>query len=263
MGRIYAFHGAEHRVGTTMLAQSVAEMIAANSRGTSVLLVSLNNRRSTDYVREEVSPIDDFRARLESGISIDRELISSIGGSGELYMISGPVSELDERSYMPEAVTNLISTAGNQFDVIIEDTGSELDNGLAFGGLRTAGMRFLTLTPSESSVRRYELNRALYAEAGIEFEAIVVNRYSPQEIYDLKYLSDRLKADRRAVYKVADAPYGLRAEMEYRTLLAYGYEKYAEGICALANLILEDAGLPAVSHSRRGRERRRQWISST
>lgn len=44
MSKMYAFHGADNKTGTTMITQSVAEFIADNLKDIKIMMISLHGR---------------------------------------------------------------------------------------------------------------------------------------------------------------------------------------------------------------------------
>ena len=154
MGKVHAFHGAERKSGVTMLSQSVAEYIAKAFPESEVLFVSLSGRSNIQYLQEKMPSIDSYRSRMESGIPLSKEDLQKTTYLDNLYIISGIQQEAEARFYMPELAQRLLSDLRNEFDVIIADTGSELDNGLAVGCLSTAEKIYLLLSQNEADLRR-------------------------------------------------------------------------------------------------------------
>src|SRR5665647_1130568 len=58
MDKLFSFHGIDHKVGVTMIAQSVAELIANERKDLKILLITLNGRKNAGYVKKDIiSPI--------------------------------------------------------------------------------------------------------------------------------------------------------------------------------------------------------------
>ena len=73
MDKFYTFHGADHKVGVTMIAQSVAEIIASERPNMKILLITLSGKKSNDYLKEEIRSIDGYRNKIESKIIEPKE----------------------------------------------------------------------------------------------------------------------------------------------------------------------------------------------
>ena len=255
MGKVHAFHGAERKSGVTMLSQSVAEYIAKAFPESEVLFVSLSGRSNIQYLQEKMPSIDSYRSRMESGIPLSKEDLQKTTYLDNLYIISGLQQEAEARFYMPELAQRLLSDLRNEFDVIIADTGSELDNGLAVGCLSTAEKIYLLLSQNEADLRRYELLMPLYRRMQIEFSGIVVNKFLERDPYSRSYLKKRLDMREKELYFVRMASEARRAEMEYRTLLQME-NGYARDIEAVAAAIAEASGIESKNEKRKSRWKR-------
>jgi cellulose biosynthesis protein BcsQ len=252
MKKLVALHGGDHKTGTTMLAQSLAELIALRKKDMKVLLITLNSRKNAGFVREKVQTIDDYRVQLDSRLLIREEFIQSTRRRNNLHMLAGLVREEEERYYHPETAEYLLKSIEDDFDLIISDTGCSLDNGLAYGGLRMAAQRFLVLNQMESTIRRVEERRSRYQEAGIQFNQIILNQFQEKDPYSVEYLSERLDFPKDRFLLVHQANYSRQAEMEYRTLMEYRDELYREDIRKLANVLLGFMGEEGLSPERKG-----------
>ncbi|MBQ2747699.1 MAG: hypothetical protein IJF28_04430 [Firmicutes bacterium] len=240
---LIAFHGADRKVGVTMIAQSVAECIANYLKTEDVLLVTLNGRQNAQYLREEASPIDNYRAKLESGIMVSKSEIDRVKNMNNLYVISGVKKETEERLYHPETAKKLLLDASSQFSIIIADCGSELDNGLAIGGLMSAEKKFMVLSQNEATLRRYENMKKYYEGLTLDFDSLIINKYSERDPYSLGYLRKRLSCEPEKLYPVALASLGRQAEMEYRTIMNLNEEVFVKDIEKLSFSIIDFAGL--------------------
>lgn len=253
MDKLYAFHGADRKAGVTMVSQSVAEYIAEAAPHARILLLILNGRQNVQYLREDTMPIDAYRSRLESGIRISPEEIKTSEHFGNLFIISGVKKEEETRFYMPGAVKLLLANIGGDFDVIISDTGSELDNGLAIGGLGEAKKTYMILSQNEATVRRYENQAGLYGRIGMDFDGLIINKYTDKDPYSAGYIRERLGLADKSVYTVQLTDAGRTAEMEYRTLKALDSGKYERDIEKIASDIMKDAGIEMRNEKRKSR----------
>ncbi len=252
IGKLVALHGGNHQTGTTMIAQSLAELIALRKPDMRVLLITLNNRKNAGFVREQVRSIDDYRAQLDSRLLIREEFLSATRRRNNLHMLAGLVREEEERYYYPETAEYLLTAVEEDFDLMVSDTGSCLDNGLAYGGLRLTERRLLVLNQMESTVRRIEEQRERYREAGIHFHRFILNRYQEEDPYSVEYLSQRLRIPGEMILTVHLAGYARQAEMEYRSLMEFRDEAYREDIRKIANMLLKEMGEKELAPERKG-----------
>ena len=234
MKGVYVFHGADRKSGVTMLAQSVAEMIAAEATEEKILFVSMCGRKNAQYFREPAESIGFCRSRLESGLPILRSDIGNTSYLRNLSVLCGIQKESEVRSWMPDLAGQMLREFRREFRVVIADTGSELASGLAVGSLAEADETYFVLSQNEAAVHRYEQEMQVYRDAGIQWNGIVLNQYSEQDPYTADYIGKRLKADGEKQYSVRMSAHGRRAEMEYKTLAAIGERRVVKDIQRIA-----------------------------
>ena len=247
MSQIVVFHGAEHRAGCTMAAQSTAELAAKEKKELAVLFAALNGRRSAGYISEKTVCMDEFKIQLKSGIGIDKNALSPSKKISNLYIIAGAEKEEEARGFFPDMADVLVESLSDKFDLIIIDSGSEADNGLALGALRLNGLKYLVMEQAESSVRRYEKMRALYEKLDIKFNKYVLSKYSADDPLTSSYVSARLGLDKSLFLELSYQDGGRAAEMEYRTMLEAGPEKYKSDIAEMANDVMKAMSLEKIS----------------
>lgn len=252
MSRFYVFHGIDHKVGVTMVAQSVAELIAECEKDMKVLFLALNGRLNAEYVREDVRSIDDFKMELDSKIFTVTEFMRKCRQKDNFYMLAGVANEAEERMYFPATVEYLLSELKGKFDVIISDTGSTIDNGLALGALIEADCNYLITTQNESSIARLEKQREIFDRSEISFDNVIVNKFYEKDPYSLAYIRTRLSLDKERVLKIAMADYERQAEMNHCTLMQFNDSDYERDIVNLANEILLDIGGQGIRKRSRG-----------
>jgi MinD-like ATPase involved in chromosome partitioning or flagellar assembly len=253
MDRMFAFHGVDSKVGTTMLAQSVAEMITDQRKELKVILLHLNGRSGTEYVTQVGESIEGIKMYLDNKVLSTRELINSCRRTENFYLLGGVESIGQSRHYFPEAASYLLDSLNEEFDLIIVDTGNDLDNGLAIGALEQIQNRFCILTQQESIIRRYEKSKDFYAQLGFSFAHTVINKYSEQDPYQTEYIARRLGLPLNEVLKVEATGYDRQAEMEYRTMISYHNEGYNRDIVRIANLLLTKCSLEPIDSKRKKR----------
>jgi len=251
MGQVVVFHGIEHKAGCTMIAQSVAELIAKEKKELSVLFVALNGRRSTEYMREKVVTVEDYKIELKCGIGIDKNTLSSNRKTDNLYVIGGIEKEEEVRYFLPSMATSLAESLEESFDLIVIDSGSEIDNGLAFGALKLESLRYLIIEQNESSIKRYEKMREIYGKLEIDFDKYIINKYFESDPFTQKYISSRLLIDSSLFLTVGYSDKGRISEMEYRTLLETSDEKFRTDVLAVANEIMAAMHLEAIQIKRK------------
>ena len=256
INNLFVFHGVDHKVGTTMIAQSVAEIIANENKSLKVLFISLNGRESTEYVREAPISIDSMKMHIDNKIINSAEFLRSCKHSENFYMLAGVSNEIEERYYYPDTSRYLLETVAPEFDIIITDSGNEIDNGLAIGALSISKEIFLVITQQESILRRYERLKGIYDELGINITTYVVNKYYDQDPYTLDYIADRMQIDKQCISRVESTGYSRQAEIDYKTLIEYKNDKYTRDVTEITNRILKKSGYAEIK-----RQRKNKWKS--
>lgn len=250
MSMIFSFHGSDHKNGCTMISQSVAEAIVEYKKDANVMLVFLNGRRSTEFIGGEVISIDDFKNRLDSRMPMDENLLGNCRRNERLYVIGGLRNEMEHRRYFPEDARMLLKEMESRFDIIIADTGSNIDSGLALGALLQGSRNCMILTQNEASIGRYEDRKGIYSKLSLSFDYYLLNKYNVKEPYSLKYITQRLQIPKESLMKVSMGEHGNQAEAEKKTLLEYENDEFSADVVRIASIVARDAGLGEIKTQR-------------
>lgn len=251
---VAAFHGSDHKTGVTMLAQSVCMDICRREPQKSVMFVGMNKRPGCEYIKEDVCSIEDIKLHLDNRTLTSDEIKNMCFVRKNFYMLAGIRNFICERDFFPETAEYLLQTVAPNFDIIICDAGNDPDNGLSVGALRCSGQRYCILSQCESSLREFENRKWIFEKLGIGFDAFVLNKYFNKDPYDKIYISERLSMDLDEFITVRMAGYGRQAEMERQVLSEYRNDAFVSDIAALADVIMEKAGIV-----RRVERKRRLW----
>lgn len=243
MNNIYAFHGADNKVGVTMTALSVSQYIASQREDLDILFLVLSGKQNTEFIGEKTIGIEKFKNRLDSGLPIKKADVGKSKAFKNLYIISGIISELNERYYTPKTAESLIKDLTAQFSLIIVDTGSRADNGLAVGGLACASKKYFVLSQNEAVLRRFESNRGIYNNMKIKFDKLIINKYCDRDPYSANYISKRLSSDIKTLITLNLSELGRKAEREYKTILQFKDSKYMKDIKKLGDVIIPSGQL--------------------
>lgn len=253
MKNIYAFHGCDSKSGVTMLAQSAARRIAEMAPGADVLVLSLCDRQNAQFVRENISDIDYYKDKIKSGVFINKESLRDNRIGENLYLVSGLTAESEKRLYFPEEALQFAEDMSTQFEIVILDTGSELDSGLAIGGLLAAEKRYMVIPQNEAALARYCKTKLLYERINFGFDCYVINRFREKDVLSLDYIKKRCDFGDKKVYVVHDAGDGRRAEYERKTFVELRNGVFEKDINAIAEDILLSAGISPAGSTRKKR----------
>ncbi|MBR0596830.1 hypothetical protein [Sinanaerobacter chloroacetimidivorans] len=248
---LFTFHGSDHKVGTTMLSLSIASAISRYHQNLKILQISMNGRESTEYIREAPVTVDTLKIQIENRMLHEQDFLKICKHNANLYVMAGPSNELEERFYCPEGAAYLLEEISPYFDIVIADSGNEIDNGLAIGALQCSRDIFYIVTQQETSLSRYEKRKDIYDNVGVVFSDLILNKYVEHDFYDAAYVADRMQSEAQNVWKVSASDYAKQAEMEHMTLIDYKNDKFIQDIVELSNCILSKSGLPEIKKQRK------------
>lgn len=256
ISNLITFHGADHKVGTTMVSLSVAKLLAGYHPDMKILFLIMDSKSSHDYLEKRPQKIDSLRMQIEHGMVQQQDWQKFCHYDGNLFILGGPDDELDARYYFPEQIKGFLSEISSSFDLVIADGGNEIDSGLAVGVLEAASHSVLVITQSEVCLRRLERRKPIYEALGVASDHILVNGYDGNDVYDLRDLRNRTEIKEENLWRLAFSPNGKKAEMDQRTIFGYKNDPSIDDFYALANRLLLMVGLPEMNT-----QRKKKWIS--
>ncbi|MBR5228778.1 MAG: hypothetical protein IKV96_02965 [Firmicutes bacterium] len=242
MGNVLAFHGSDRKSGVTMTSLAVCQELVKMHPEKTVLLLCLNSRSGAEYLSEETCSIEDLRLHIVSRTLTAEELKMRCRYKDGFYVVTGLTDSVVGREYLPEMSEYLIGVAKEQFDFVVCDTGSDLDDGLALGAMTGSDKKYMVISQCESGLKGYEQNEWLYEKLGINFDRILINRFFPADPYDIDYISERLGRTKDMFHIIRTAGYCRQAEIDHKSLLEYRNDNYRVDINSLAEYISRQAG---------------------
>ena len=223
--------GADSQVGTTMIAQSLAESMGKEQK---ILLVMASGKTGDDFFenREERS-IDDIKANLLNEQIDRRELGQVLLKEGDIHILPGVRDALSSQYYTENSMKPL-QRAASGFDRMIIDAGDDIRSGLFISSLLLGGRVFLVMTQQEKSLRRFRYMKNKVLEPLRVTPEVILNKY--QNSLSLVSSSDAAKVMGLPwAARIPYSEYGWQAEMERRTLM--GEKKFRESILSLKDHI--------------------------
>lgn len=245
---IITFFGADSKVGTTMIAQSTAELLAKNT-GLKVGLLFLNNNPSNYYIRKKDKlGIDGIKNKLFNNILTSSELVDScLQTAPNLFILTGVEYLLDARQYQPEYIDRLIKLAAERLNIIIIDAGSNIDSGIAIAALNATKYRYLVTTQQENIRKNFErIDRQVLKQLQIDSGSfmLVLNKYvSSNNIYSAAQLAELYKMTLAVHIPNLDL-LGWQAEFDQKSLLDYEQSDYNKQLDNLSRLISFQMNVP-------------------
>ncbi len=219
MKHVIGFFGGDSQVGTTMIAQSLAEFLA--DQGCKVLLILGSGNYGDAYLRNNPGhSIDDLKAGIRSGKVDTEELMQSLQQKKNLWVLPGVRNPLTAK-YFPENTYDVLLKNGKScFDYAIIDGGCDYQLGITISALNYCDSRYFVITQQAKSLARYGLyQRQIFQPLGIEGK-MIINKYVRDPALFLK--ADVLKfCAKDDALQIPYTEYGWQAEMEGTTLLQY------------------------------------------
>ena len=246
MDKVFVYYGVDHKCGTSMICQSVAERIAKEFPELKVLVVHTEGRRGTDFVSGISESMERIRPYLVEGFLDGEEILGKSKLKENLYFIAGEEQLDSASSYHPGMSDLFLSTMRPKFDLIFCDSGSEIEHGLALGSLFVADAIYVVMLQSESALKRFEWLYPLYTKLNVKTACYLVNKYDKDSPYSMRYLQDRLGFSGKQFITVRESLQGKQAEIERCTLNSYNDKAYNNDITNMANAVLKRAGLKSI-----------------
>lgn len=228
MNELLILWGADHKVGTSMLAQSCAEIQARTNEN--VLLLTFSTNPGDDFFKTETHSIEALRSRLSCGL-ITKDNIRSYTQKGNgIYKLNGLINPRSMYGFTPKMAADLINIATRAFDKVIIDCGTGLDNPLALTALKYSRDIIYIFSQQESSVRRFELLEERISELGLVPKKAVINKFLKGDKYSPSYISQRTGIPQSMFKSVSESEFGIQAEADRNTLLYYGDKQFEKDI---------------------------------
>ena len=219
MKKVVGFFGGDAQVGTSMIAQSFAEMLA--SRGKKVLLVLGSGKYGdTAFLTGSEHSLDDVKAAIRSGNIEREELLQNLEKKKGVWVIPGVRNPFLTKYFPENSCQVLLEPVKDDFDYAVIDGGCDYHLGLVISALNVSDCRFYITTQQAKSIARFGFcQKQIFRPLNLPGH-LVVNKY-------MKDPALFLKADVLKFCEAADGgvipyiEYGWQAEMEGSTLLQY------------------------------------------
>jgi len=238
------FFGADSKVGTSMIAHSVAEKLSEN-RDIKVLLAFLDGSPGLDYTRkcEHEQSIDTVRAKIINHILSNNELMGTCLRRDGLYILPGTQSIVYRRYYHPEHIEALMEQLAEAFDVVIVDGGSNIELGMTVGALNSTNHKFLVCTQQRTCLRHFkQIQSQVLSKLEINDFCLIINKYfSNGQLPDRFQLTEEYGAPH--ICSVPYSEFSLQAEIEGRTIHKFHDPGYKEAINQITSIIGESLGV--------------------
>lgn len=230
---IIVFHGADHKCGTSMIAQCIAEKLASDRPDLRVLLAHTESASGDDYSPVLNESIERMMPYIADRVLDIEDTLERAKLSGNLWMIGGIGDVCAAASFHPDMTVYLLESLRRAFDVIICDSGSDVGSGAALGALLSADRLYMVISQSGSALARYRRFSLLYERLGLSIDAFIINRYDAAAVYDKKCICEKLGLDEEPVFTVRMSEHSERAELDSKSLINYRDGAFMKDIARL------------------------------
>lgn len=219
---IIAFQGSEHKVGTTMLSQSLAETVAKKSTSERVLLLLFGTNRGRNFIKNDIGMAylsKSLPSLIEGKFDID-DIYNDCWNEGNLFVYGGVDRRYRLHDFYPEMAKIIIDVAKENFKHVIIDAGATLDFGLTMPAiLNMADKYYYIINQSESSLSEMIDIKTYFKKYLLSPSGYIVNGFDEDDIYTLKYLSSRLDVDINQLTKFPKIDKSLKMEVDKTTFI--------------------------------------------
>lgn len=252
---IITFFGSDSKVGTSQIAQCIAEKIIDKSYAR-VCLVFLDGEAGTDYIDINFrNNIDTIKIKLISGLATVDEIFDIAEKvKDNLYIIEGTKSILYRKEYQPENISYLLNILSLACDLVVVDAGSCIDRAMPITALTSTNHRYLVTTQQANSLRRYLDKKPILDRLSLDDFQVIVNKHMADGSLLTTY--DVAKAyGHPFLSKIEFSKYALQAENDRKALIHYNDKEFNRDFNKLADIIIEQLNL-----SKKETPKKRKWF---
>lgn len=237
---IVVFFGADTKVGTTMIAQTVAEILAKKT-GKKIFLGFMDGVPGADYFKGSFpGNIDEIKLKLLNKVLNISDIQTECKDFGNLFVLEGVKNFLYRREYEMSDVESFLNIVSDNFDAVILDAGCNIELALCLGSLAATKNRYLITTPQKKSLESFKSIHEILDKLLFDSFSLIINKYSPdfEKPHEIagKYNNYSL---------VGLLPFlenGWQAEAEKIPLYNYGDKKYCLKMEQLSIIIASSLG---------------------
>ena len=243
MGRIITFHGVDHKTGVSQAALGTAESLAENYPYLKVLLIHMEGRSGREYAPQIRESLQSIRPYLLDRVMDGQEIGEKAQVKGNLYIVGGDEEPGSSEGYLPDMAEYMLDAFAQVFDVVLCDSGSEVEHAMALGALFSADRLYYVLSQSEICFKRAEWLMPLYQKLDLPQSRFILNHYDKGSPFTAGYSAKRLESDPSEIFCIRASRKGADAEIEGRSLYSYKESVYRRDVDAVAADIVQAFGL--------------------
>lgn len=236
MAQIIGFFGGDSNVGTTMIAQSVAEILTRENMKT--LFIMGSGKAGVEYMEiEGFRTFDCIRSNIISNSLAREDLRQVIFRHRNLYCMGSVDSSFNAFKF-PLNTYDVLKVQLEDFDYIIIDGGCAYNLAMVISALNASDKIFLVLNQQSKTLERFKdsVSRVI-GPLGVEY-SVILNRY----IKDISLLGKKeveVVIGRDVDYVIPFSELGYQADIEKKSLCSH--RKFEKGVMEIAEGITGDS----------------------
>jgi MinD-like ATPase involved in chromosome partitioning or flagellar assembly len=240
--------GADNKVGSTMIAQCLAETAAKKHEGKRFLTISADIAGCEFYAAESGKSLSGLMASVISGTLKGSEIKDNCVRRRDLenlFMLRGTDSYTTRGTFYPGHANMFLNAASDEFDCTVVDIGTNIQTGFAIGFLKHSNFNILVTTQQAHSLSRYNLRKQdIIRTLGVRFGLLALNKYTGLRNLDgISLLEEKYGAEESAAIPYSE--FCWQAEKESASLLSFNDKGFAKGMAALEKSVMLPAGFGA------------------
>lgn len=217
---IITFQGGSSKDGTTMISQSVAELMAKENAGERILYLIFAPNRGRTFISEEFEYLDSDIRRLKKNITADLIYDNCLNQSN-LYIYGGISKRFKVREFMPYMAEGILTAAKKEFKHIIIDAGNTMDFGLSMPKILNMSDRlYYVFSHGKASIDEFIDVKSYFKEYRIEPDGYIVNRFDEGNVLTTVHISEQLNIPEEYLTTLPYIDKAHKAELEKKTFVS-------------------------------------------
>lgn len=231
MKKIIGFFGGDSQVGTTMIAQSMAECLKGCGR--QVLMIKGSGKYGEEFMNGDGRySLDDIKANIISGKVTYEDIEQVMEEYKGISVIPSVRNPLTSKYYPENTYEVMLASVTDDFDYVVIDGGENANLGLMISALNISDCRYFITTQQSKSVHRMlQMKHNVTEPLGLDGQ-LIINKYIRDPALFMRRDIETLYETQGAAV-VPYLEYGWQMEMEGRSLMHF--HKFAKAIEAIAS----------------------------
>ncbi len=243
MGRIISFFGADHKAGVSQTALAAAESLAENYPYLKVLLLHMEGRSGREYVQNLREDLEGIRPYLLDRVLDGEEAGDKAQYRGNLYIIGGDEAPGSAENYSLDMAEYMLGVFAQVFDVVLCDSGSDMEHPMALGALFSADRLYYVLSQSEICLKRMERLLPLFEKLDLAEGRFVLCGCDRNSPFSPAYCAKRVETEPSRMFPIRLSRKAADAEIEGKSLYSYRESGYRRDADILAEDMVKAFGL--------------------